>query len=104
MFDFGGFKTRLFEKAFENLEIPKQKSFVFAGEMGDKTQLATIALGAHYSSLVLVTLGITAGMIASNALAVFLGDRLLKRIPVQRVRRFASILFVVFGFRILVGF
>ncbi|MBC7742383.1 MAG: TMEM165/GDT1 family protein [Bdellovibrionaceae bacterium] len=75
----------------------------FLAEMGDKTQLATIALGATYVSTLFVTLGTTVGMLASNALAVFLGDRLLKRIPMQWVRIFASCLFVAFGVGILIG-
>ncbi|MBL7556028.1 MAG: TMEM165/GDT1 family protein [Bdellovibrionaceae bacterium] len=74
----------------------------FIAEMGDKTQLATIALGARYSSLTLVTLGTTLGMMGSNALAIFLGDKMLKRIPMKYVRMFASALFVVFGVLILV--
>jgi putative Ca2+/H+ antiporter (TMEM165/GDT1 family) len=74
----------------------------FLAEMGDKTQLATVALGARFSSPVLVTLGTTAGMIASNALAVFLGEKLLKRIPMKWVRIFACLLFVAFGIAILV--
>jgi len=69
----------------------------FLAEMGDKTQLATIALGARYSNLVLVTVGTTLGMMASNALAIFLGEKLLKRIPMQWIRRTASLLFVLFG-------
>ncbi len=75
----------------------------FIAEMGDKTQLATIALGARYSNLALVTFGTTAGMMASNALAIFLGDKLLKKIPMKWVRIFASILFVLFGIGILIS-
>lgn len=74
----------------------------FIAEMGDKTQLATIALGARYNSLALVTLGTTLGMMGSNALAIFLGDKMLKRIPMKYVRMFASALFVIFGVLILV--
>ena len=73
----------------------------FLAEMGDKTQLATIALGARYSSIALVTIGTTAGMMASNALAIFLGERLLKRIPMKWIRVFACVLFVIFGIGIL---
>lgn len=76
----------------------------FLAEMGDKTQLATIALGARYASTTLVTIGTTLGMIASNALAIFLGEKLLQRIPMQWVRIFACILFVIFGAGILIGF
>lgn len=76
----------------------------FLAEMGDKTQLATIALGAKYASTTLVTIGTTAGMMASNALAIFLGDKLLKRIPMNVVRIFACILFLIFGVAIIIGF
>jgi len=71
----------------------------FIAEMGDKTQLATVALGARYAAhgAWAVTLGSTFGMVASNALAVFLGDRLLARIPMNWVRIFASVLFAIFG-------
>jgi len=75
----------------------------FLAEMGDKTQLATVALGARYSSVWLVTLGTTLGMLASNALAIFFGDKLLRRIPMPWVRRAASVLFLAFGVLILVG-
>lgn len=75
----------------------------FLAEMGDKTQLATIALGARYDSAAVVTIGTTAGMIASNALAIFLGEKLLKRIPMQYVRIFACLLFVIFGVAILIA-
>lgn len=73
----------------------------FIAEMGDKTQLATVALGAQYASVFMVTLGSTLGMMASNALAIFFGDKLLKRIPMQWVRRFACGLFILFGILIL---
>jgi Ca2+/H+ antiporter, TMEM165/GDT1 family len=73
----------------------------FLAEMGDKTQLATIALGAQYSNLAFVTLGSTLGMMVANALAIFLGERLLKRIPLTWIRVFASILFALFGLGIL---
>ncbi len=74
----------------------------FIAEMGDKTQLATVALGARYSNSALVTLGTTAGMIASNALAVFLGENLLQRIPMKWIRVFACALFIGFGIVILI--
>lgn len=76
----------------------------FLAEMGDKTQLATVALAARYSSVTLVTIGTTLGMLASNALAIFLGDRLLQKIPMKWVRIVASLLFAGFGVIILIGF
>jgi putative Ca2+/H+ antiporter (TMEM165/GDT1 family) len=75
----------------------------FLAEMGDKTQLATIALGARYSNIALVTLGTTFGMLASNALAIFLGHKLLAKIPMKWVRVSASVLFLAFGIAILLG-
>lgn len=72
----------------------------FLAEMGDKTQLATVALGARYQNLWLVTLGTTLGMLASNALAIFLGEKLLKTIPMKWIRIFAALLFL--GFAILI--
>lgn len=73
----------------------------FLAEMGDKTQLATVALGAQYNSVVMVTLGTTLGMMASNALVIFFGHRILKRISMKWVRIFASLLFVIFALGIL---
>ena len=69
----------------------------FLAEMGDKTQLATIALAARYRSLVLVTAGTTLGMLASDGLAVFLGERLSRRIPMRVVRVAAAAAFLGFG-------
>jgi putative Ca2+/H+ antiporter (TMEM165/GDT1 family) len=75
----------------------------FMAEIGDKTQLATVALAARYHSLILVTAGTTAGMLAANALAVFLGDRLLQKVPMKWVRAVAALLFVLFGIGILIN-
>jgi putative Ca2+/H+ antiporter (TMEM165/GDT1 family) len=75
-------------------------AFFFA-EMGDKTQLATIALGANYSNVVLVTVGTTLGMLGSNALAIFLGQKFLNRVPMLWVRRIACLIFIIFGIAIL---
>ncbi len=69
----------------------------FLAEMADKTQLATIALAARFQSVVLVTAGTTLGMLASDGLAVFLGDRLAARVPMKVLRAFAAALFFAFG-------
>jgi putative Ca2+/H+ antiporter (TMEM165/GDT1 family) len=75
----------------------------FIAEMGDKTQLATVALGARYTSTLYVTIGSTLGMLASNALAVFLGAKLLAKIPMKWVRVFAAFLFAGFGVAIFLS-
>jgi putative Ca2+/H+ antiporter (TMEM165/GDT1 family) len=69
----------------------------FLAEMADKTQLATVALAAEFRSVGLVTLGTTLGMLASDGLAVFLGDRLAARVPAKMLRGIAAGLFFVFG-------
>ena len=65
--------------------------------MGDKTQLATVALGARFVSFVPVTLGTTLGMLAADSLAVFAGTRLATTTWMPTVRRSAAILFFLFG-------
>jgi putative Ca2+/H+ antiporter (TMEM165/GDT1 family) len=69
----------------------------FIAEMADKTQLATVALAARYQALVLVTVGTTLGMLASNGLAVFLGDRIAARVQMKWIRIVAATLFFAFG-------
>jgi Ca2+/H+ antiporter, TMEM165/GDT1 family len=69
----------------------------FLAEMGDKTQLATVALGARFGSPVSVTAGTTLGMLASDGLAVFGGNYLSEKVPLRFVRWSAATLFVVFG-------
>lgn len=73
----------------------------FIAEMGDKTQLATVALGAQYSSLLMVTAGTTLGMMAANVPAVLLGERLAQRFSLARMRYVAAALFALFGLLIL---
>ncbi|MFM8374955.1 MAG: TMEM165/GDT1 family protein, partial [Phenylobacterium sp.] len=74
----------------------------FIVEMGDKTQLATVALGAKFHSALLVTLGTTLGMMLANVPAVFLGHEILKRVSLALVRRIAAGLFLVIGLWMIV--
>lgn len=69
----------------------------FLAEMADKTQLATVALAARYRSVVLVTAGTTLGMLASDGLAVFLGEKLAARVQMRWIRVGAASLFFAFG-------
>jgi putative Ca2+/H+ antiporter (TMEM165/GDT1 family) len=75
----------------------------FIAEMGDKTQLATVALAAKYSTVVVVVLGSTVGMMIANAPVVYAGERLAKRLPVAWARRIASLLFALAGIATLAG-
>lgn len=78
-------------------------AFFFA-EMGDKTQLATVALGAKYVEPFAVTIGTTFGMIAADGLAVFFGHKFTEKLSMKWIHRIASILFILFGVGILIGF
>jgi len=69
----------------------------FLAEMGDKTQLATVALGARFHSVLLVTAGTTLGMLTADGLAVFAGARLSHLVPMRYVRFSAAAIFFVFG-------
>lgn len=73
----------------------------FLAEMGDKTQLATVALGAKYASLGLVAIGTTLGMMAANIPAVLIGEKLAERFALSKVRFIAAALFAIFGALIL---
>lgn len=74
----------------------------FLVEMGDKTQLATIALGARFRDVLLVTTGTTLGMMIANVPAVFLGHEIIKRVPLGAVRVIAALLFLAIGLWLLV--
>jgi len=73
----------------------------FLVEMGDKTQIATVALGAQFQQVVLVTIGTTIGMLLANVPAVFLGHELLRRVPLKVVRFVAAGLFAIIGLWLL---
>lgn len=73
----------------------------FLAEMGDKTQLSTVALAANYSSVLLVTIGTTLGMMFSDGLAVLFGEKLTQKISMKWIRYFSATLFFGFGFFIL---
>ncbi|MBI3199760.1 MAG: TMEM165/GDT1 family protein [Rhodospirillales bacterium] len=69
----------------------------FIVEIGDKTQIATVALAARFDSLVLVTAGTTLGMMLANAPVVLFGDTIARRLPFRIVRATAAVLFVALG-------
>lgn len=69
----------------------------FLLEIGDKTQIATVALSARYQDVFLVTLGTTAGMMLANVPAIYLGDVAANRIPLGLVRGVAAALFLGLG-------
>lgn len=69
----------------------------FLVEMGDKTQIATIALAAHYHSVLVVAAGTTLGMMLANGPAVFLGESIVKRISLKTTRAIAALLFLALG-------
>jgi putative Ca2+/H+ antiporter (TMEM165/GDT1 family) len=74
----------------------------FIAEIGDKTQIATIALAAAYSNLGLVVAGTTAGMMLANAPVVFLGKAFAERLPLRMINYAASVLFIALGVLFLV--
>ncbi|MBV2149371.1 TMEM165/GDT1 family protein [Sphingobium sp. AS12] len=69
----------------------------FLVEMGDKTQVATIALGARFDNLVAVTMGTTLGMILANVPAVLFGEALAKKVPMRELQVGAALLFLLLG-------
>jgi putative Ca2+/H+ antiporter (TMEM165/GDT1 family) len=71
-------------------------AFFFA-EMGDKTQLATVALAAKYQSIIPIWMGTTTGMMVADAFGIIVGVVLGKRIPERFVKWFAAVIFILFG-------
>jgi putative Ca2+/H+ antiporter (TMEM165/GDT1 family) len=74
----------------------------FLAEMGDKTQIATIALGAKYSDVFSVTVGTTLGMMLANAPAVWIGQKFTNRMPIQWVHAVAAVTFIAIGIATLI--
>ena len=75
----------------------------FLAEMGDKTQIATIALVAEYHAFYSVVAGTTLGMMIANVPAVLLGDRIARRTPVRLVHGIAAAIFAILGVATLLG-
>jgi putative Ca2+/H+ antiporter (TMEM165/GDT1 family) len=75
----------------------------FLAEMGDKTQVATVALAAQYDAFIAVVAGTTLGMMIANVPAVLAGDRIAGRLPVRLVHGTAAALFAALGVGVLVG-
>jgi putative Ca2+/H+ antiporter (TMEM165/GDT1 family) len=75
----------------------------FLAEMGDKTQLATVAMAAHYGSPGLVVAGTTLGMLIADVPAVFIGGKLATRVPMRLVHGVAAALFALLGVATLLG-
>jgi putative Ca2+/H+ antiporter (TMEM165/GDT1 family) len=75
----------------------------FLAEMGDKTQIATIAMAAHFPDPVLVVVGTTLGMLIADVPAVFIGDRLSARIPMRLVHGIAAASLAALGVATLLG-
>ena len=94
-------------------ELPKATRFgvfgttliaFFLAEMGDKTQIATVMLAARYvDAYAWVVLGTTLGMMLANAPVVWLGERIVKRVPIKLVHGISAALFLVLGIGALVG-
>ncbi|RYD50143.1 MAG: TMEM165/GDT1 family protein [Sphingomonadales bacterium] len=87
----------------DDAKMPRYGAFLttlivfFLVEMGDKTQVATIALGARFEDLLAVTAGTTIGMMLANGPVVMLGNSLLARINLVLVRKCAALLFITIG-------
>jgi putative Ca2+/H+ antiporter (TMEM165/GDT1 family) len=75
----------------------------FLAEMGDKTQLATVAMAAHFGAPLHVVIGTTLGMLIADVPAVLIGDRLATRIPMKPVRLVAAGVFAALGLAALLG-
>ena len=75
----------------------------FLAEMGDKTQIATVAMAAHYADPWLVVAGTTLGMLLADVPAVFAGDKLADKIPMRLVHTIAAAIFALLGLATLLG-
>lgn len=76
----------------------------FMAEMGDKTQIATVALAAQYQNFLAVVAGTTLGMMIANVPAVYLGERVADRVSIRSVHAVAAAIFGAIGAAILLGF
>lgn len=74
----------------------------FLAEIGDKTQIATVALSARFDSIWTVLLGTTIGMMIANAPAVFIGDRLAGKLPIALIHKIGAVIFLLVGISTLI--
>lgn len=75
----------------------------FLAEMGDKTQIATVAMAAHYAAPLMVVIGTTLGMLIADVPAVFVGGKLASKIPMKLVHSIAAAIFALLGVATLLG-
>mgnify|MGYP003483636234 FL=1 len=75
----------------------------FIAEMGDKTQIATVALAARYEAVIAVVAGTTVGMMIANVPAVYFGERIANKVPLKLVHGIAAALFAALGIATLLG-
>ena len=92
--------SKVADKAFQVFILTV--GLFFLAEMGDKTQIATIALGAKYTDVFSVTLGTTLGMMLANAPAVWIGQKFTKRMPIKWVHAVAAVTFIAIGIATLI--
>lgn len=75
----------------------------FLAEMGDKTQIATVAMAVHYAAPLWVVIGTTLGMLIADVPAVLLGDKLANKLPMRLVHTLAAVIFLALGGATLLG-
>jgi len=75
----------------------------FLAEMGDKTQIATVAMAAKFPDPILIVIGTTLGMLIADVPAVFVGDRFAAKIPMKLVHSIAAGIFAILGIATLLG-
>lgn len=75
----------------------------FLAKMGDKTQVATVALAARYESITPVVAGTAFGMLLTNVPTVYFGERIANRLPLKLVHGLAALIFAVLGIATLLG-
>jgi putative Ca2+/H+ antiporter (TMEM165/GDT1 family) len=75
----------------------------FLAEMGDKTQIATVAMAVHYGAPLMVVIGTTLGMLIADVPAVFAGEKLAAKIPMKLVHSIAAAIFALLGVATLLG-
>ncbi|MBB6124152.1 TMEM165/GDT1 family protein [Sphingobium subterraneum] len=103
-----GLWTLVPDKIDEEMKTPRTSGIFlttliafFLVEMGDKTQIATVALGARFANVYAVTAGTTFGMMIANVPAVYLGEALIARVKLGVVRAIAAALFIAIGLWLL---